>query len=26
MNKELFEGGLKTRREVPGAECVDASI
>jgi len=26
MNKELFERGLKTRREVLGAEHVDASI
>jgi 4-carboxymuconolactone decarboxylase len=26
MNKELFEKGLKTRREVLGAEYVDASI
>jgi 4-carboxymuconolactone decarboxylase len=26
MNKELFERGLKTRREVLGAEYVDASI
>lgn len=26
MNKELFEKGLKTRREVLGAEHVDASI
>jgi 4-carboxymuconolactone decarboxylase len=26
VNKELFEKGLKTRREVLGAEYVDASI
>jgi len=26
MNKELFERGLQTRREVLGAEYVDASI
>jgi 4-carboxymuconolactone decarboxylase len=26
MNKELFDRGLKTRREVLGAEYVDASI
>ncbi len=26
MNKELFDKGLKTRREVLGAEYVDASI
>jgi len=26
MNKELFERGLKTRREVVGAECVDSSV
>jgi 4-carboxymuconolactone decarboxylase len=26
MNQELFEKGLKTRREVLGAEYVDASI
>jgi 4-carboxymuconolactone decarboxylase len=26
MNKELFEAGLKTRREVLGAEYVDAAI
>ena len=26
MNKELFEKGLKTRREVLGAEHVDAAI
>jgi 4-carboxymuconolactone decarboxylase len=26
MNKEAFENGLKTRREVLGAEYVDASI
>ena len=26
MNKELFERGLETRREVLGAEYVDASI
>ena len=26
MNKELFDQGLKTRREVLGAEYVDASI
>ena len=26
MNKELFERGLQTRREVLGAEHVDASI
>ena len=26
MNKELFEKGLETRREVLGAEYVDASI
>lgn len=26
MNQELFERGLKTRREVLGAEYVDASI
>jgi len=26
MNQELFDKGLKTRREVLGAEYVDASI
>ncbi|MDG1109656.1 MAG: 4-carboxymuconolactone decarboxylase, partial [Burkholderiaceae bacterium] len=26
MNKESFEQGLKTRREVLGADYVDASI
>jgi len=26
MNREAFEKGLKTRREVLGAEYVDASI